>query len=103
MCRIGSAPGLCVTGSLFRRSRRHACRDRPKDLALIARLARALAKQNLRAEEATLWAEMASCLAKARQSSPAPHLAFQQAVAQLSAGNEAGYRQTCQELLQDAV
>ncbi len=60
--------------------------------ALLQRLAAVVAKQSR-------WDEAATHLAEAHRLSPDPNLAFQLAVAQLSAGDAAGYRRTCQELL----
>jgi WD40 repeat protein len=56
-----------------------------------------------RHEEALLalgrWEVIAAHLAEVRRFSANPRLAFQLAVAQVSVGDEAGYRRTCQDLL----
>jgi WD40 repeat protein len=67
-------------------------RERPDDADLNERHEQALFKLGR-------WDLMAAHLAEASQRSPDPELAFRLAVSQLSAGDEAGYRRTCQNLL----
>jgi hypothetical protein len=74
-------------------------RERPEDLDTLPRIALAVAKQDTPARSVPLWEEVAGLVAKARQSSADPALAYHLALAQASAGDEAGYRGTCRELL----
>jgi tetratricopeptide (TPR) repeat protein len=67
-------------------------RDRPDDTSLIRRHEQALLKLGR-------WDVTAAHLAEARRFSANPSLSFQLAVAQVSVGDEAEYRRTCQDLL----
>jgi hypothetical protein len=66
--------------------------DRPDDPSLVQRLAHSLAKQGR-------WHSLVSLLTEVRNLSPSLTLTFQLAVAQASAGDAAGYRRTCRELV----
>jgi tetratricopeptide (TPR) repeat protein len=66
--------------------------DRPEDPSLLQRLGISLANQGR-------WELAATHLAQAHQRAPNPTLGFRLALAQASAGDVAGYRHTCEELL----